>query len=125
MKARKVTKIDIVGTSSNAALKENKNKKLKKNNRHNVCYRWPLNIWLLVLDITTCKDYNSFKSKLALLHFHTPNILLMIVVQNFMLIKNQIEAWLWKSTEMKLLAFKVCNFFSLTIKTLEAFISLL
>ena len=36
-----------------------------------------------------------------------PLFLLMILVQNFMLIKNHIETWVWKSTEMKLFTVKV------------------
>ena len=43
----------------------------------------------------------------ALLHFRTPLFLLMILVQNFMLIKNHIETWVWKSTETKLFTVKV------------------
>ena len=31
-----------------------------------------------------------------------PNFLLMILLQNFMLIKNHIETWIWKLTEIKL-----------------------
>ena len=44
----------------------------------------------------------------ALLCFCTP-YLLMILVQNFMLIKNRIETWVWKLTEKKLLTFKVLS----------------
>ena len=36
-----------------------------------------------------------------------PPFLLMILVQNFMLIKNHIETWVWKSTETKLFTSKV------------------
>ena len=36
-----------------------------------------------------------------------PSYSLMILVQNFMLIRNHIETWVWKSTEMKLFTFKV------------------
>ena len=40
----------------------------------------------------------------VLLHFCTPSffLLMILLVQNFMLIKNHIKAWVWKSTEMKL-----------------------
>ena len=35
----------------------------------------------------------GLQEKWALLHFRTPPFLLMILVQNFMLIKNHIETW--------------------------------
>ena len=36
-----------------------------------------------------------------------PSYSLMILVQNFMLIKSHIETWVWKSTELKIFIFKV------------------
>ena len=35
------------------------------------------------------------------------SLFLMILVHNFMLIKNHIESWVWKSAEMKLFTFNV------------------
>ena len=54
----------------------------------------------------SCYIYLNLKylSAIALLY---PPFLLMILVQNFMLIKNHIETWVWKSTEMKLFTVKV------------------
>ena len=46
----------------------------------------------------------KYLSAIALLY---PPFLLMILVQNFMLIKNHVEIWVWKSTEMKLFTVKV------------------
>ena len=43
----------------------------------------------------------------ALLHFRSPSFLLMILVLNFMLIKNHIETWVLKSTETELFTSKV------------------
>ena len=55
---------------------------------------------------------------MALLHFHTPPFLLMIIlVQNFiMLIKNHTETWVWKSTETKLFTSKVLQNLEVTMK---------
>ena len=40
----------------------------------------------------------------------------MVLVQNYLLTNNHTETWVWKSTEMKFLTFKVkCNFFSLVL----------
>ena len=40
----------------------------------------------------------------------------MVLVHNFLLTNDHIETWVWKSTEMKFLTFKVmCNFFSLAL----------
>ena len=52
-------------------------------------------------------EITKTKYEMALLHFRTPLFLLMILVQNFMLIKNHIETWVWKSTETKLFTSKV------------------
>ena len=58
-----------------------------------------------------------FKENVALLHFRTrPPFLLMILVQNFMLIKNLIESWVWKSTETKLFTSKVLKNLEVTMK---------
>ena len=40
----------------------------------------------------------------------------MILVQNFMLIKNNIETWVWKSTETKLFTSKVLENLEVTMK---------
>ena len=58
---------------------------------------------------------------LALLHFRTPLFLLMILVQNFMLIKNHIETWVWKSTETKLFTSKVLQNLEVTMKKRHGF----
>ena len=57
----------------------------------------------------------------ALLHFRTPLFLLMILVQNFMLIKNHIETWVWKSTETKLFTSKVLQNLEVTMKKRHGF----
>ena len=61
----------------------------------------------------------SHVNKEALLHFRTPLFLLMILMQNFILIKNHIETWVWNQQKWSYSPLKFCNFFiSLTIKTL-------
>ena len=67
----------------------------------------PLSLFLNVLNWLA---FPISRHNLALLHFRTP-FLLMILVQNFMLINNHIETWVWKSKEIKLLNFKNLYFF--------------
>ena len=62
-------------------------------------------------DLTTLRVGDS-KNNQRYCTFVTPLppsalFLLMILVQNFMLIKNHIETWVWKSTETKLFTSKV------------------
>ena len=38
-----------------------------------------------------------------------PPFLLMILVQDFMLVKNHIEIWVWRSSEMKLITSRLSN----------------
>ena len=52
---------------------------------------------------------------------YPPSFLLMILVQNFMLIKNHTETWVWKSTEMKLFTSKVLQNLEVTMKKRHGF----
>ena len=53
-----------------------------------------------------CIQRQSLFVRLCVFSMFSP-LFLMILVHSFMLIKNHIETWVWKSAEMKLFTFKV------------------
>ena len=64
---------------------------------------------------------NALETRRHYCTFVPPSFLLMILVQNFMLIKNHIVTWVWKSTETKLFTSKVLQNLEVTMKKRHGF----
>ena len=63
----------------------------------------PIKIKNYMTFLHSISSFPSTSYKLDTIALSCLLFLLMILVQNFMLIKNHTETWVWKSTEMKLL----------------------